>query len=241
MSEQRLTDKLADRILREIRNETIVNSSNKLLSENELIKKFSVTRYALRKAIDILCQAGYLFQSQGSGVYIRKSNWDNFINLQEGAGLNAEYGGRKRVIKTINASKSLVFARDANFKPISNDIDPDSTLTEIKRFRTLNGVPFLYEHSYYVTELTGIIPNSAIYGSLVNYIQTSTTINYGFSDKLVSASATPAKIAQFFNHSSDEPSLHLQDDFYTNTGQIYNFSQSYFNYENTTLYMFSKW
>lgn len=34
MSEQQLTDKLADRILRGIRNETIVTSVNKLLPEN---------------------------------------------------------------------------------------------------------------------------------------------------------------------------------------------------------------
>ncbi|MCT3212804.1 hypothetical protein EFO90_00110 [Lactiplantibacillus plantarum] len=76
MSEQQLTDKLADRILRGIRNETIVTSVNKLLPENAWIEKFSVPGYALRKAIEIFCQAEYLFQSQGSGVYIRKINCD---------------------------------------------------------------------------------------------------------------------------------------------------------------------
>lgn len=46
--------------------------SKKLPTEEELIKKFNVSKNTIRKAIEILVSKGYVYRVQGSGIFLRE-------------------------------------------------------------------------------------------------------------------------------------------------------------------------
>ncbi|MDQ7862157.1 winged helix-turn-helix domain-containing protein [Peribacillus frigoritolerans] len=45
--------------------------NTKLPTEEELMKKFDVSRNTIRKAINILVEQGYIYQVQGSGIFLQ--------------------------------------------------------------------------------------------------------------------------------------------------------------------------
>ena len=47
------------------------NSIGKLPTEEELVATYGVSRTTVRKAIGILSSKGYIYQVQGSGIFIR--------------------------------------------------------------------------------------------------------------------------------------------------------------------------
>ena len=64
--------KIADEIYVEIMNGKY-SESKKLPTEEELIAKYKVSRTTIRKSIGILVNKGYVYQVQGSGIFIREA------------------------------------------------------------------------------------------------------------------------------------------------------------------------
>lgn len=80
-----ILDKLEKEIL-----EGVYNKNNKIPIEEEIRKRFNVSRNTVRKAIDNLAKKGYVYQIQGSGVFVKdvEENLNcNIINLQNMHGL----------------------------------------------------------------------------------------------------------------------------------------------------------
>ena len=53
----------------------------KIESENELVKKFGVSRMTCRKAIENLVQRNYLYKIKGKGTYVKDNSNKHIIYL----------------------------------------------------------------------------------------------------------------------------------------------------------------
>ncbi len=59
----------------------------KLPTEEALMNRFEVSRNTIRKVISQLVNRGYIFQVQGSGMFLRETSVTDYINLGSLRGL----------------------------------------------------------------------------------------------------------------------------------------------------------
>ncbi|MEH7086908.1 GntR family transcriptional regulator, partial [Neobacillus drentensis] len=84
---------IADCLEQEIRDGKF-DHTKKLPTEDELIKKFEVSRNTIRKAINQLVNRGHVYQVQGSGMFLREKSETDTINLGSLRGLTVDLASK---------------------------------------------------------------------------------------------------------------------------------------------------
>ena len=67
------------------------NEVKKLPREEDLIEKYQVSRTTIRKAIAMLVNKGYVYQVQGSGIFIREASLQDYVSLENLKGLTRDF------------------------------------------------------------------------------------------------------------------------------------------------------
>ncbi len=86
------------KILQELENDILAGKYNqikKLPKEEDLINHYQVSRTTIRKAISILVSKGYVYQIQGSGIFLRESALKGYLSLESLKGLTRDYPNKK--------------------------------------------------------------------------------------------------------------------------------------------------
>lgn len=231
---------LVNRMVNDIHTGEIIDDDSKLPTEPELMARYGVTRYTLRQALAQLSTLGYIYQAHGIGTFGRPRHDDNVISLQHSVGLTAELERQGKKLTTVKYSVDKVTAVDAVFKPSGSRIDPDEPLWEIKRYRALDGKPYMFEHSYYLCDIVGDVPVSAIMGSLFQFVADNDKLKLGFQDKVMEATALGEEQQWFFNLPVGTPMLRMNDDSYLSSGQLFAFSQLSYDYRMGKFFLFNK-
>ncbi|EHN58135.1 GntR family transcriptional regulator [Oenococcus kitaharae] len=234
------TAALVKKMTAEIQKGRIGDHSRKLASEPELMARYDVTRYTLRQALSQLASMGYTYQAHGIGTFIRPRRNSHTITMQNKVNLAEELSRQAHRLETKKAHQRTISLREAEFLPIGCELPADTRLIEVKRFRTLDGAPYLLECSYYLADVVGMIPENALYGSLFDFLGSQAAIKPGFLDEIISADTLSEHEANFFHLSQGAPALVVRDDSYLNSGQLFAFSKLKYNCENTQLFMFKK-
>ena len=123
----------------------------KIPSESELSEMYSVSRITIRRAIEELSTEGYLTKKQGKGTYVtsRKLN----AKLTQAGALTSftdvcsESGVKSgaRFIDRIHMPADAHLAKELG-------IDEGADVLRIRRIRTADGVPAVYEVTYFPFE-----------------------------------------------------------------------------------------
>ena len=126
-------------------NEHVYQHTNKLLTEDEYAQKFDVSRNTIRKAIEILVNKGYVYQVQGSGVFVRDHYKSDYVNLEKLQGLTSDFSGRK--VET----RVLAFEQTKADEEVAERMKcPVGTpVYYVKRLRLVDDHPFSIEASYF--------------------------------------------------------------------------------------------
>lgn len=233
-------DALVKRLVLDIQNNTIADASGKLPSEPELMVHYQVTRYTLREALMQLSNMGYTYQAHGIGTFVRQRADDSLLAIQNAVGLTAEFARQNKQLITKSATIEPISLADAEFVPSGSELPQDTPLWSVKRLRYLDDAPFIYERSYYLQALIGDIPESALYGSLFNFIEDQENLKLGFQDKIVTADALTKATGEFFKQPVGTPVLCIRDDSYLSAGQLFAFSKLTCAASLTRLFMFKK-
>lgn len=231
---------LVTALLEGIQNKTLADSKGKLPSEYQLMAQYQVSRYALRQALSQLGDLGYIYQAQGIGSFVRPRRVNNALAVQHNLGLTEEMARPGRTIRTVVASRRIIQAAEADFLPENSEISLQTTLIEIKRLRTLDDEPYLTEQSYYLEVIAKEIPDSALYDSVFDYIETKQKLKIGFIDKVISSEPLNAQGADFFQLPVGAPTLVVRDDTFLSAGKLLAFSKICYDYRKAELFMFKK-
>lgn len=231
---------LVKQLIEEIQQGTIANEHNQLPTEPALMAKYKVTRYTLRQALAQLGKMGYIYQAHGIGTFVRARLEDGAVSIQNPTGLTAELERQGKKVTTVQASIAPLTAAEAGFQPSGSTIPGNTPLWEIKRLRCLDGVPYQFEHSYYLRDIVGEIPESVLYGSLFEFVADNEALKLGFQDKVMDARSVTPEIGAFFNLPVGAPMLTMRDDSYLSSGQLFAFSQLNYEYHQGKFFMFTK-
>jgi GntR family transcriptional regulator len=117
---------------------------DKILSENQLMDQFGVSRNTSKKAIDELVQEGILYRIQGKGTFVAKPKLQqslmgfySFSKVLKEKGLNP-----KDIILKIEEVKLTAKIQEAL------KLEENETVIEMKRLRCANNEPYILESSF---------------------------------------------------------------------------------------------
>lgn len=232
-------EKLSEKIKKDIKRNILQDETGRIFNEPSLIEKYKVTRYTLRKALNILVEQGIIYQVQGKGTFVRKRDNTNAITLDETSGFTEEARKLGKELKTIYAKLSTVKVDELMFLPKDDELSTDEEFYLVERLMYLDNEPFVLEYSYYRKIHIPYLNQEIIENSIYNYINKAVNVNPGFADKFIFCEACKKKEAKSLNLNEKDPVLVVRDEAFLNTGEIFNFSKLYYH-PKTELFMIAK-
>ncbi len=181
----------------------------KLPSEIELSKICDVNRNTLRQAISELVSEGLLRKEKGMGTFISSSmpvavkhrlkQISSFKNDLSESGLK---------VKTIILGKSLEEAKDRIAKALI--LGSDNKVVVVRRLRTGNGIPFIYEENYFPGNLFKDLLDLDLSDSMYKILAERFQIVLARSDQIIRAVNLKGKIATLLHLPENSAALFME-------------------------------
>lgn len=220
---------VADTLEEEIRI-GLYSETKKIPTEEEIGERFGVSRNTTRKAIDLLVQKGWLYQVQGSGVFIREmSESVNVVNLQNMNGLTKDFPNKKIETKVIDFK--LIKANEELAQKMQCEID--TPIYFVNRVRLVEDEIYSVEYSYFNKDLILYLNEGIIASSIYNYIREDLKLVIGLVDRLFYADYISEKDANLLGVELTAPALVNESKAKLANGEIFDYSKSILHYKNT--------
>ncbi|QWG59863.1 GntR family transcriptional regulator [Bacillus mycoides] len=221
---------IADVLEQNIR-DGLFNETKKLPTEEALMSRFEVSRNTIRKVISQLVNRGYIFQVQGSGMFLRETSVTDYINLGSLRGLT-----KNLVSQNIETKVLEIEVIEANEEIVERmQCEIGTRLYFLKRLRIVDGKPFSIEVSYFKKDIIPYLNEEIALSSVYSYFIEDLRLNIGFADKVISCEKINKENAKLLELNEGDPALLIENTVYLVNGTIFELSQSMFHYEKTKL------
>ena len=207
------------------------NEVKKLPREEDLIEKYQVSRTTIRKAIAMLVNKGYVYQVQGSGIFIREASLQDYVSLENLKGLTRDFPDKKIESKLINLM--VINADEDLAKQMKCDVGTDIYFLE--RLRYVNEEPFAVEYTYLNKNLIHYMSEEIAHRSIYSFIINDLKLSIGFADKIIYADKLDSESAQLLQLSENDPTLVIENTVFLTNGTVFEVSKVIHNYKNTKL------
>ncbi|MFP7472878.1 GntR family transcriptional regulator [Niallia taxi] len=206
-------------------------ANEKLPTEEELMHRFQVSRNTIRRALKILADEGYVYQVQGSGLFLREFSRPGCITIRKMRGLTSELAGADMNSSIIELSLVLADSKLA----AKMKCKPGDSLYYIKRLRFVNGEPLVLEEAYYNKTLVPYLNTEIAESSIYRYITEDLRLKVGFADKLIYCEKLSKEDGLHLSLPEGDPSLVVENTVFLNTGVVFNVSLEKYNYASARL------
>lgn len=207
------------------------DNNRKLPTEEELMTKYDVSRTTIRKSIGVLVSKGYVYQVQGSGVFVRESALHDYLSLENLKGLTRDFPNKDIKSKLI---KLEIVESDRELSE-KMKCDIGTNLYFVERVRYVNNEPFVIEHSYFNKDIIPYINKEIADKSIYSYILNDLKLSIGFADKVIYADKLSLESAEILGLNENDPALIIENTVFLSNGQIFEVSKVIHNYKNTKL------
>ncbi|MED1112691.1 GntR family transcriptional regulator [Bacillus paramycoides] len=221
---------IADILEQNIR-DGLFNETKKLPTEEALMNRFEVSRNTIRKVISQLVNRGYIFQVQGSGMFLRETSVTDYINLGSLRGLTKNLVSQN--IETKVLELEIIDANEEIAERMQCDVG--TRLYFLKRLRIVDGKPFSIEISYFKKDIIPYLNEEIALSSVYSYFIEDLRLHIGFADKVISCEKVNKENAQLLEINKGDPALLIENTVHLVNGTIFELSQSLFHYEKTKL------
>ncbi|PGK09267.1 GntR family transcriptional regulator [Bacillus cereus] len=221
---------IADVLEQNIR-DGLFNETKKLPTEEALMNRFEVSRNTIRKVISQLVNRGYIFQVQGSGMFLRETSVTDYINLGSLRGLTKNLVSQN--IETKVLELEVIDADEEIAKQMQ--CEAGTRLYFLKRLRIVDAKPFSIEVSYFKKDIIPYLNEEIALSSVYSYFIEDLRLNIGFADKVISCEKVNKDNAQLLELNEGDPALLIENTVYLVNGTIFELSQSMFHYEKAKL------
>lgn len=203
------------------------DQTKKLPTEDELIKQFEVSRNTIRKAITQLVNRGYIYQVQGSGMFLREESGTDYINLGSLRGLTQDLASK--AIETKILALQVMEADEVKAKQLRCEVG--TKLYYIKRLRVVDGEPFSIEISYFKKDIVPYLNEDIASSSIYNYLIEDLKLSIGFADKVINCEKIDEESAKLLRLNPHDPAMIVENTVCLTNGTIFEWSQSTFHYQ----------
>lgn len=151
-----------------------------LPSENQLAKKYNVSRETIRKALVLLLESGYIQKKQGKGsivLDVKRFNFPisgltSYKELQDAQNISSE-------TLLVKNEKVTIPGHIADFLKVSKDTEVHCII----RARKVDGEVVILDKDYLFTSVIPQMPDSEAKHSLYHYIENKLNLTIGFAQK----------------------------------------------------------
>jgi GntR family transcriptional regulator of bglA len=217
---------IADRLEKEIRDGKF-DQTKKLPTEEELIKEFEVSRNTIRKAVTQLVNRGYIYQVQGSGMFLREESGTDYINLGSLRGLTKDLKSKK--VETKILALHVVQADELTAKGLRCELE--TKLYYVKRLRIVDEEPFSIEISYFKKDVVPYLNEEIASNSIYSYLIDDLELNIGFADKVINCEKIDEESAKLLHIHPLDPALIIENTVCLTNGTIFEWSKSIFHFQ----------
>lgn len=220
-----------ERIAQEITNAISNNEykvGDKLPSVEQLKSQYQVSKSTIIKALGMLQKDGMIYQTQGSGIYVRNKNKSGYINLLKTKGFSDNLQGHQVT------SKVLTFKSITPNDEVREHLrltDENTNVYYVERIRYLDHNPLCIETSYFNQSLVTHLDLASAERSIFDYLQSQLKINIGFSDIYFYIDFLSEQEAQHLNLNLNDPCMRHDLTFYTTKGIPFDYSNIVYHYK----------
>ena len=207
------------------------NEVKKLPREEDFIEIYQDSRTTIRKAIAMLVNKGYVYQVQGSGIFIREASLQDYVSLENLKGLTRDFPDKKIESKLINLM--VINADEDLAKQMKCDVGTDIYFLE--RLRYVNEEPFAVEYTYLNKNVIPYMSEEIAHRSIYSFIINDLKLSIGFADKIIYADKLDSESAQLLQLSENDPTLVIENTVFLTNGTVFEVSKVIHNYKNTKL------
>jgi GntR family transcriptional regulator of bglA len=200
--------------------------TRKLLSEDEYVTKYAVSRDTVRSAIDLLISRGYCYPVQGKGVFLRRHQIAGAANLEYIRGLTADLYPR------IVTSKILVFNQvpaEGYVAEVMN-CPPGTPLTHYERIRYADDEPVCFESLYFIAAKVPLA-ETVLDGSVYEHLRSTLNVNLLMIDHMIMAIKLNEKEAEYLGLQVGDPGLCFENLGMDRKGEIIQFGRTVSHYQ----------
>ncbi len=208
-------------------NNGLYNEDKKLPTEEILMKRYNVSRNTVRKAISVLVDRGYVYQVQGSGIFIRKASKEGYITLGNMRGLTGDFASKKITTKLLELKVIKANANQAEKMRCAVGTD----LYFVKRLRFLEDENFAVEYSYYNKDIIPYLNNEIVEKSIYDYILKDLKLSIGFADKIIYCEKLDKEHSILLSLDEGDPATIIEDTVFLTNGLIFDISKVVYNYK----------
>jgi GntR family transcriptional regulator of bglA len=202
------------------------NETRKLLSEDEYVCHFAVSRDTIRRAIDLLIARGFCYPVQGKGVFLRRHSLSGATNLENIRGLTTDLYPQIITSKVVTFNPVLADETMA----INLNCPIGTPLTQYERIRYADGNPVCFESIHFIAEK---VPMTAdvLEGSVYEYLRTKLKVNLLMIDHVIMAIKLDAREAEYLGLNPGDPGLCFENLGMDRKGEIVQFGRTVSHYQ----------
>ncbi|MFT7128639.1 MAG: GntR family transcriptional regulator [Gammaproteobacteria bacterium] len=180
--------------------------SQRMPSESELMKTFSVSRITVRQALRHLHGEGLIFTSQGKGTFASKPKAMQDIRHLEGfaeAMTPKGYATSARLlsIREISPSKDVQNKLDLVFK---------ENVVEVVRVRYLNLDPVSVDRSYFPTSIGNNLFSKDLSGDIFPMLENELNVSLGRAEISLEARPADSEVSELLGMETGSPIMWVQ-------------------------------
>lgn len=224
------------KIAHEIEYEIQTNNTpqgTKLPSINQLAQKYAVSKNTILKTLTVLESNGVIYQVHGSGIFVRQQKRKGYITLLQNKGFSNDlnYPGV--------TSKLISFAKIKAPLVVATNLQCDTTddVYKVERLHSIMDQVICLEESYFKASVVTFLNEAIAKDSIFQYLNKGLNINIGFTDKYMSISKTNDDISNYLEVPKNSPMLSMEEIYYTNNGEPFDFTKNYYHYEHAQFFL----
>lgn len=223
---------VAQHIENEIQTKNL-SQGTKLPSVNELVAKYKVSKNTILQTLKVLESRSIIYPVQGNGIFVRRRKRKGYITLLENQGFSGDLTYIDVVPKVI--CFKVVKATEEVANNLQCTLDDDVYF--VKRVLSIRDQILCLEESYYKMSVVTFLSEAILEESIFQYLEKGLNIKTGFSDKYLSVLKTKGDISKYLELPKDSPMLLVEEIYYTNTGEPFDFAKIYYHYEHSQFFL----
>lgn len=226
-----------ERIAQEINNsisKSEYNVGDKLPSVELFKSKYQVSKSTITKALEILEREGAIYQTRGSGIYVRNKKRNGYINLIKTKGFSDNLQGHQVTSKVLTLQ--IVNPNDE----VRNHLlltEKDSKVYYVERVRYLDNKPLCIETSYFNKNLVSHLDSKIAEKSIFDFLQSQLNINIGFSDIYFYIDFLSENEASQLSLNANDPCMRHELTFHTSKGIPFDYSNIVYHYKHANFFI----
>ncbi|KGO13395.1 trehalose operon repressor [Clostridium botulinum] len=157
-----------------------VQSGEKLSSENEMMKKYNVSRDTIRKALNLLESNGYIQKVKGKGSFVLDINKFDFpvSGLTSFKELSTKMG-----VESNTLVKELKLIKPDNFLMKQLNLSKNDDVWKVIRVREINNKKIILDKDFFNKKYVPLLTKDICENSIYEYLENELGLKISFAKK----------------------------------------------------------